>query len=133
MRGSGLLIAIVGMGVVAAGCGRADSAPESVAVASAPVEMAPAAPLATPSAAKMRAAAKSDDAPLAETPTTEQYVDHGVRPWVDPKEDALSTFSMSAGESSESLLLSRDLLTVVSWSAIAFCRFPSTAAYASLG
>jgi len=100
MRGVGLLIAVMGVGV-AVGCSRSDGAAEQTAAASPPLEEMPVMPAAASAASpsmKARAeSAKQDDKSSA---NTEQYVDHGVRNWVNASEDALSTFAIDVDTAS---------------------------------
>jgi Ca-activated chloride channel homolog len=103
MRGVGLLIAMVGVGVVTVGCSRSDGAAEQTAAASPPLEEMPAMPVAASAASpsmKARTESGAQDKSSAERANTEQYVDHGVRSWVNASEDALSTFAIDVDTAS---------------------------------
>jgi Ca-activated chloride channel family protein len=103
MRCAGLWMTMAGLCVLAAGCGRADS-PEAVASSSVPLSEAPGlpAPVATAVAASpaMKSRAAKDESGFAQRPNSEQYVDHGVRPWMIASKDALSTFAIDVDTAS---------------------------------
>lgn len=96
------MAAFVGLSAVATGCGRSPAAEENVANAPQPMLEAPVATTTAsppPQAAKARSAAK-DDGPSIQPGNSEHYVNHGVHDWVDPKNDALSTFAIDVDTAS---------------------------------